>query len=360
MTTPQDQTPPHISLLAILALVLALLSFVFSILAGIPAIFLGSIARSRIENNPDRLAGTGYAKWAVNLAFVGSIITMGLYLLFPYHHACGESANRSACAANIKGLVVSMQVYANENDNVLPIGAPPKKIFTYSIEFSANTAKTNPHDAVEFMQSPTLAGQVLSPFWIMVLTQQVSPKSFICQEDPFSKGYPVASAKNDRGEYFAMFQKANQISYAIAYPWALDPQTKAIGPAAYWRLNSDENLPLMSDMPPLNGTGKPRRNVEITEVPGNSLPRPYFGFNHAKRIGDGANFGFADGHVEWRRTPAIGQNNDNAYTSGGIPGDPSRADKAPTAGRIEPIITTQPPFDTVMVPMRDGNTGELK
>jgi len=104
-------------------------------------------------------------------------------------------------------------------------------------------------------------------------------------------------------------------------------------------------------MAPLNGTGKPVRNV----APGAMPVDPHI-WNSANHMGDGQNVGFADGHDEFVRRPDMGQNNDNIFTVSGVKGVSQFGGAQPGKSAIE-IRTDAPPFDVVMVPARDLNTG---
>lgn len=380
MTTPR----PRISTLAFLAFVLAILSFILSFVAGAPALLLGYISARRIERRPDFLGGLGYARTAMTLALIGSCIS-GLIYLVPSALAQTSAMNlRARCAANLKGIATSMCVYGNENDDVFPLVPAPEKMNTYTVEFGQNSGKKNIAEAfVQMQDSKSVAGNIPAVLWVMVVTQQVSPKSYICPEDPFAD--TPAKWWNANKEYYLNFQAANQLSYSISYPWYLNSQTKKNSGANWWRNNTDSSLPILSDMAPLNGTGRPARDVtkdhsplisSATQPENGSTTEPATAPAYARTNmpfshgGQGVNVAFADAHVEWSRSPKIGQSMENIFTSGEVFKETRNGlrssyeitfgGKAPTPGAIEPITTHATPFDTVQVPLRDGNTGEIK
>ncbi len=348
---PDNIHHPSLSLLAVCAFVLALLSFVFSIITGLPAIILGALAIYRIRKNPEHSFGLGYAKAGIKLALIGSALTaILLALIVPYLGRARELAGHSSsCAANLRGIVISMQAYAHANNGHYPIGAPPSTAGKYSSMLNLSTGEKERSLASDFLFNRTMAGNIYTPLWMMVLNEQISTKSFLCHNDPFATD-AAAELQNADGHYYASMQKPWQLSFSIAYPWYKNPQTTTIEPAPWWHNTNDPTIPVMCDMAPLNGTGSPRRDVASTQS-AKEPPLLNMGFNHG---GAGMNVTFADGHVEWTRTPRVGQNQDHIFTSGNTPGFP------PRVSEIERITTTQPPYDTVMVPMREGKWGDIR
>jgi len=75
---------------------------------------------------------------------------------------------------------------------------------------------------------------------------------------------------------------------------------------------------------------------------------------------------FGDCHVEWMRTPVIGQNGDNIWTSA-APGSPSGVSSTgipvdPSGGNIPATHSNSDvaPFDIVMVPIRNVSNGDTR
>lgn len=355
--TQQDYTnnTPKISGLALASFIISFLSLCLWVIAAVPAIILGILAIRNIKRDPARLSGMGFAIAGISIAGASFFLSaLFLSILLPSLGRARELANRSACAANLKGISTSMCVYANENNDVFPMVAPPSKLFTYTTDLNMSSGKTTASQALAEMSTSSLAGNANGSLWMLVLTQQVSPKAYICKSDPFAGNDGVADVFNSSGVYYSMFQKPNQLSYSIAYPWARNrakPAENTFSNA--WRNTTDSSLPVLSDMAPLNGTGRPARDVTTarTGVSGSAV-REFNNFNHN---GEGGNVSFADAHVEWTRTPKVGQSEDNIFTSG-----VSGSGTAPRPGEVTAIESNEAPFDTVMIPLRDGNTGATR
>ena len=102
-------------------------------------------------------------------------------------------------------------------------------------------------------------------------------------------------------------------------------------------------------MPPLNGTGTPARNVTPGALPAN--PHLWNSPNHQN---EGQNVAFADGHVEFHRRPDI----DNIFSVSGTKATSEFGGTQPTTSPIN-IQTPAPPYDVVLVPARNLNTGDI-
>lgn len=354
---------PRFSRLVIVALIFAGFSYPFSFFAGLPAMLMAIVATQRIKARPNELTGLGYAYLAGWLAAIGIFFIPAYFVISEYcdPNSHREMARRVKCSVNIRRTMIAMWEYASDNHDQWPIGQPPEKLFTYRMDLGINTDKTANSDALAYMQSPAMADNITTPFEILVLNSQTQPKDYLCPSDPFLVSKTAAPpSKNARGEYWATPTGPGYFSYSIAYPWSRNITT---GKTEAWaiRQNLDRLLPVMSDMAPLNGTGRPKRHVEIlpafsasTRSSGLFAKPPYSEINPFAHGGWGMNVGYSDGHAEWNDRPDGGYTKDNIFTSGGMPGKP------PRPGEVEPITTPSSPWDTVMVPLRDGDTGKIR
>jgi hypothetical protein len=130
---------------------------------------------------------------------------------------------------------------------------------------------------------------------------------------------------------------------------------------AWWNDNAaSSDLPLVSDMAPANAAGS-RNTNRITTAPLSNTYGPYI-YKSGNHDGAGQNVGFGDDHVSWVTNPYVGEAGDNIFTyitttagSGG--GAPTSSQAAVTLGTLPSISSDSPPFDTVMLPVRNVATG---
>ncbi len=123
--SPQElsQEPPRTSGMAIASLVLGILSFLFTILAGIPAIILGILALRKIERNRATLAGSGLAIAGITTGAVGSIMIGGcVALLLPAVQAARESARMSVTLGHMQQLGLALLNHHDEHQAFPVVG----------------------------------------------------------------------------------------------------------------------------------------------------------------------------------------------------------------------------------------------
>ncbi len=329
---------------AMTAMVLGIVGIVTSvagvgIFPGMVALGLGIWVRYWIMREPHLYSGLGYAQAGGWLGAVACILSMVCVLMLS-PDGSRPLANRSYCAANVRGIMNSMNVYAAENGGVMPVLPYAPYRLNNSGVLSGTVAGASMEDAVRSMYGGSGAqdGSPLGAVWLLVLKNYTLPKQYICKEDPYvtvSAG-EVGSAS---GGWHVNFQSEQQLSYSFAYPYGKDGKV-----GAWWKQTEDSTLPLMSDMAPLNGTGKPVRVVAPGAVPTDSKT-----WNSGNHGGSGQNVGFADGHAEFVRRPDIGQGNDNIFTVSRVKGVSAFGGTQPGKGAIG-IETEGGPFDVVMVP----------
>jgi prepilin-type N-terminal cleavage/methylation domain-containing protein len=267
----------------------------------------------------------------IELLVVVAIIALLISILLPSLGKAKEMANRAYCSANLRGIGISFQTYAFENGQFpgcLPVMQQPGSYFN---GFS-NNAVVGSTDAVA-LAITAQQGIALTPLWIMALRNQTPPKMFWCKSDRFVVG--SASTTSSAG-VFVNFQDQYQISYSLAYPWAM-----------YWHGGTMESyVPLACDMAPFSDNYYKKTDMSTAQT--TTM------FNSTNHMDQGQNVMYGDTHAEFCRSPYVGPNGDNIFTLGGGNGAPIGFNSiSNTAGGV-PTLT-----DSVMVPVRRASDGQM-
>ncbi len=352
---PDPNFPPplpttRVSGMATTAMILGIIGVLTAIIGigfvlGIVALILGIISLGQISQRPQELAGKGQAlvgivTGACTLVFI-PIIALLISILLPSLGRARELANRTACAANIRGTIETCVVYSQDQSDAFPMTANPGP--GYHLYFGAADTGTNEVNAslAQLQANPNSRGNPASCLWILCVQGSMSPKSLICKSDPTAAtASPLQSAA---GNFYCAPTSQNQLSYSIASPWATGPQ--GTGLSGVWRDTSRADIPLMCDMAPLNND-----NGRSFTAANAHNPKALNSNNHS--AGEGQNVGFADCHVEWCRSPAIGPNNDFIFTFRTTTGTESWDGTQATGST--PIAPEDPSNDVQMIPCRDG------
>ena len=333
----------------------------------------------------------------IELLVVISIIALLIAILLPSLARAKELANRAVCSANIRGIIQSCYIYAQSNNSQFPVtpGIGTGLLSGTSggpgvaggggtvVQGTAGTVTQTWYETSAGASAPTVCDP-LSCLWLLVLQGQDTPKSFICPSDPLATTPSLEYSSN--GASVAWYQPNFGIltdsakptpsttgqgeSYSIAFPWQT-PATGASSPAGvggWWTDNSGSDVPVVSDMAPLSGTGATGSTLQrLTTEPvvGNTYGN--YIYNSGNHNGDGQNVGFGDDHVSWEVNPYVGQSGDNIFTYQNNTSDPpgttgdssssnSSTGQAAVATKVETNFNT-PPYDICMVPARDVTSG---
>ena len=114
--------------LAVTSMVLGILSLVpFSIVAGIPAVIAGHIARSRIQEAPEQYGGGRLALAGLIMGYVSmAVAAVGLVLLaVSMLPAMTDARSRAqaqsvGCINNLKQVSIAIRLYAADHQGVFP------------------------------------------------------------------------------------------------------------------------------------------------------------------------------------------------------------------------------------------------
>ena len=189
---------------------------------------------------------------------LGVLACIGAALLPPALAKMREADARSRCAANVNGIMKAMIVYSADNNDCFPSTSPEPTGTKYSVNFDDKMGKPG---AI----SGAREGDPTACLWMLVPDGSISSKSLLCQSDSFA-GAPAVLARKDDAESL-VFQKANQLSYSIAYPWTKTNDGKGTA-GGWWKATIDSSLPIMTDMAPFN---EPKANPVIDPAMKNAV-----------------------------------------------------------------------------------------
>lgn len=314
----------------------------------------------------------------IELLVVVAIIALLIAILLPSLSRARELSNRSACAANVRGAVQSMAVYAADNGDIFPCVVIPAtgKGNTYDLandqagDPQVSQTSTTADDALTnyYQSTPIFRANIPASMWILVLKGQVAPKGFLCKSDPVVS----QPAQQQSGQfYFINFNSTSSsadttYSYSLTIPWASDHNGN-VSVGAWWKNTSDSSMPIMSDMAPLNGSGTNPSCTTPGQAGGAAPVAGPKSWNSPNHLRDGQNVGFADSHAEFFRRPDIGPQNDNIFTvwnnstgnyntGSAVPGDETIGSSGTALGNGGGGMTS--PYDFVMVPVANVSGGD--
>ena len=290
----------------------------------------------------------------IELLVVVAIIALLIAILLPSLGRARELSNRGYCAANLRGIMQSCNIYAADNADTFPALPCTSATsaggggWTYTINSAVGTAGPVAETVITSeYNAGGGAGLVYQNLWILVLKNQVASKQFICKSDPVATAQ--AAPQTASNNYALVFTKDgttidnSRISYSVAYMYT---NTTAVG--GWWKSVTDSTLPLISDMAPMNGETANGVTINTTAITGS--PKTYNSRNHG---GDGQVVGYSDVHANFERRPDVGANSDNIWSSGGTTG-PTSAGTGCIGGSITAIGTNSSPWDTVLVPVANA------
>jgi hypothetical protein len=278
-------------------------------LTGLIAIVLGVIALASINKDPTR-GGKGMAIAGIATGASAVVLTpLFIALFLPILGRSRELANRSVCAANLRGIMQSMVVYASDNNECYPyFGASP-----ITAKHAVNSGP----------------GSLMHDMFYFVTSGQVGPRQFLCKSDPSPTATSLVSPPSPTAYWKNPTGRAPDLCYSYSFAFQYSAPDKL---GNWWHNTVAADLPIAADM-----------NPDIQVLPGKSVRNS---INHQC---DGQNVGFADAHIEFVRTPLCGEAGDHIFTSG-----PGKTTSSPGVGGMPypPASGNNPgTFDTCLEPI---------
>ncbi len=159
----------------------------------------------------------------IELLVVVAIIALLIAILLPSLGKARELSQRTTCAANLRGIMNSMVLYAADNSASYPMVAAGTAAGTLGPASKATASLTSELTVTSMFQSGGTSS-LMGNMWMLVLSQGVSPKLFICKSDPASTVVAQPSIAgnfaiywNGGGTTYAASDFA--YSYSLPHPW---------------------------------------------------------------------------------------------------------------------------------------------
>ena len=155
--------------LAITSFVLGLLGLVcLGLLAGIPAIICGHVARGQARRSPGEYGGAGFALAGVIMGYASLLMTFILAgMLLPALSQAKAKAQRINCANNMKQVGLAFRVWAIDNEDSFPFNVSTNKGGTLELCLPGNDG---------FDRNAAFHFQVMS-------NELSTPKILVCPSD---------------------------------------------------------------------------------------------------------------------------------------------------------------------------------
>ena len=250
-----------------------------------------------------------------------------------------EHDNRVKCASNLRQIGQAMLLYSNENRGAFPRALYDRKtadkptVYTNAEAEIAEDEKDKINDAAYSKNGPK-PNDVTAAYYRLIRTEDIQPDVFTC---------PSARALRPADEKQPELDRVKQVNFfgpvELDYSFA-NPYPSADAAKKKYRLNNSiaAEFVLVGDMNP-GGDDLTKITLDSTE---DELKKT----NSKNHGGDGQNFLYGDGHVEFQTNVFAGVKRDNVYTYGAS-GDAEGAEKKGGEGIVGSPVG---PDDSVLLP----------
>jgi len=291
----------------------------------------------------------------VELLVVIAIIALLLGILLPALNRAREIANRAVCGANIRGMIQSMLIYAQVNNDRMPV-AGERDGDTNAVGFQIPDTEEDQANVTD-----SLTNNVTASLWMLVRDGSASAESFICpssgdEEDDLRRPVDDTNATIATLSEVWDFADHTTLSYSPLNMYEDNNRSKWTNNApGQWILLGDDNDndgPEAHEYAETAGPG-----VTTGEEPNvQDIRENENGSNHNF---EGQNFGFGDGHVSFTQDPFQGPSSDNAYAKATASDEEQPDNDRPTLDNDEGIQSDAlPQIDVVLMPVSPVSGGD--
>ena len=262
----------------------------------------------------------------IELLVVIAIIALLVAILLPSLNRAKELAKRTSCAANVKGIITAMQLYAGQRGKELMPYSPVPDTGAHRWDMPVGFRRT-----VNKMVTP-VGHNISENYWLLIREEFSEVGAFVCPStddtiDPIrGNSDPSGTDVTDVYDFLAQDDPASNgakhISYGLQNPYGEGrPLNSSAEAGIAWVADGSPHVSVDPAMAGLIDTGatpvdwEDSSALEVKKRDGNSP-------NH---MAEGQNVGYSDGHVEWQMLANCGYDHDNIYTAAGGNNETSQA-----------------------------------
>jgi prepilin-type N-terminal cleavage/methylation domain-containing protein/prepilin-type processing-associated H-X9-DG protein len=230
----------------------------------------------------------------IELLVVISVISLLMAILLPALQRSKTQAKKIKCANNLKQIYVGLNLFASENDGMLPLNASGYWLWDIAYSTTNCIIRTGAEKACFYCPAETSKNCKMAIVW--QFSQWWIPPSFPCDAESGVVEEPKTGLDNlyrVSGYFWLMDTKQGRTVHPQGTPkkdWVKRVDQKN---ASETELVTDATL----------STGPDANTASFDQVPGGLwvMCRLYDRTNHLKkRKPEGGNILFLDGHTEWR------------------------------------------------------------
>lgn len=283
------------SLMAIIALVLGVLSFVFAIFTGLPALVLGIISLVNIEKSGGKLTGKGFAMAGIITPIFSFALI--LFIVFP---KVRYLAYRQVCGNNLAAIGKAMLNYANDNNNDFPRAGTASGLWNpKAVVWNAPTRQ----QAYKHGDA-----SITSSLYLLAKYYQIAPSKFICMGDLGITEFKPATyddGNNDVTQFWDFGPNGrDHCSYSYQQPYCK---------YNVLTISNDPRMTIAADPNPwLDKNAQDKRDFKAFQITGG---KEFTKLGNAITHQDkGQNVLYLDGPVNFESVSFCGINDNNIYT----------------------------------------------